>query len=204
MPSPSLDWLDLLPDLRVPGVTGVPPQKPEGFAGTPAKSQDVTSVPQPRLVHAAHVDTPQGVPHKTAEKRHVTPGTPGTPQSWIALGKLPEPIGGWARKLAALDPANAPPCLLHDRWRELLADADALLRHWGEKAIALGWADADLFSVPPGPERWGRGGLAMALSGRPVIAMTAEAATIENPHGPPARYYRRPKPGSVAMVGAGV
>ena len=39
----------------------------------------------------------------------------------------------------------------------------------------------------------------MALSGRPVIAMTAEAATIPNGDGKPTRYYRREKQGAVLL-----
>jgi hypothetical protein len=115
------------------------------------------------------------------------------------LCDLPDPLGEWARKLSVLDLATPPPSLFPDRWCQLLIDADALLRQWGEQVVALGWSAVDLFSVPPGPERWGGGGLVMALSGRPVIAMTAEAATIQSPQGPATRYYRRDKPGAVLL-----
>jgi hypothetical protein len=82
---------------------------------------------------------------------------------------------------------------------QLLADAQHLLVMWGDQAVGLGWGEVDLFAVPPGPERWGRGGLVMALSGRPVIAMTAHAATIQSPQGPTTRYYRRDKSGAVLL-----
>lgn len=40
-----LDWLDAIPNLGVPGVPGVEPQKTVGFAGTPWKSAGVPGVP---------------------------------------------------------------------------------------------------------------------------------------------------------------
>jgi hypothetical protein len=60
----------------------------------------------------------------------------------------------WLARLSAFDRAEHPPALSRPRWCEMLADADAFLRQWGEQAVALGWGEADLFNVPPGPERW--------------------------------------------------
>ena len=107
--------------------------------------------------------------------------------------------GGWANLIGACDVNHCPSSIQPQRWREILADADAFLQQWGEQAAAFGWTDMDLFSVPPGPERWGRGGLIIALGGRPVIAITEQTATIPNQSGPPHRYQRREKFGAVML-----
>ena len=130
---------------------------------------------------------------------------PNSPIPEVPLA-LPQPSSGvarlWLERIRALNTDIAPASVALSRWTQLLADAQRLLVMWGDQAVGLGWGEVDLFAVPPGPERWGRGGLAMALSGRPVIAMTAEAATIENPHGPVTRYYRRDKPRAVLLWSA--
>lgn len=199
MPSVSLDWLDDLPNLGVPGVPGVPPQKSANFSGTPEILRGVPGVPAHPRNTLEHLPRSQGVPAKALEIKREHLEHLGTPDLWKGLAELPDPVGGWGVKLSHLVPANAPPSISDVRWRELLSDADSLLRQWGEQAVALGWGEADLFSVPPGPERWGRGGLIVALSGRPVIAMTADAATIPNGDGKPCRYYRREKQGAVML-----
>lgn len=107
--------------------------------------------------------------------------------------------GDWSLRLGSCVGDRCPPSLQPQRWREILADADAFLLRWGEQAAAFGWTDMDLFSVPPGPERWGRGGLIMVLAGRPVIAITEQTATIPNQSGPPHRYQRREKYGAVML-----
>lgn len=112
---------------------------------------------------------------------------------------LEGPAGEWSTLIGTCDASRCPPSLQAHRWREILADADAFLQQWGEQAAAFGWTDMDLFSVPPGPERWGRGGLIMSLRGRPVIAITEQTATIPNQSGPPHRYQRRQKFGAVML-----
>ena len=103
---------------------------------------------------------------------------PNSPIPEVPLA-LPQPSSGvarlWLERIRALNTDIAPASVALSRWTQLLADAQRLLVMWGDQAVGLGWGEVDLFAVPPGPERWGRGGLAMALSGRPVIAMTAEA-----------------------------
>jgi hypothetical protein len=199
MPSVSLDWLDDIPNAGVPGVPGVLPQESTSFAGTPEISAGVPGVPEHRRNTLEHLVEAQGVPAKPLQNRVEHQEHLGTPDLWIGLAELPAPLGGWGARLSLLNVAIVPRSILPARWSQILADADVFLRRWGKQALALGWSEVDLFAVPPGPERWGRGGLVMALSGRPVIAMTAEAATIQRPQGPATRYYRRDKPGAVLL-----
>lgn len=139
-------------------------------------------------------------PSDNSDNRDISPPiVPNVANVRAALSISSPLVLDWLARVAALDRASPPPALSRPRWCELLADAEGVLRQWGEQAVALGWGEVDLFSVPPGPERWGRGGLVMALDGRPVVAITAEAATIANPSGPPNRYYRRDKPSAVLL-----
>jgi hypothetical protein len=98
-----------------------------------------------------------------------------------------------------------PPALVPvERWRECVADGSKFLAVWGEQAHALGWTSADLFGLHTPPERphpsyrrLSRNdatGLVWLLQGRPVVALTAETAAIENPSGNVTTYRRYGKP----------
>jgi hypothetical protein len=104
----------------------------------------------------------------------------------------------WREQLAALDPARPPLPLSPDRWRQIIDDADRFLTQWGGPAAALGWTELELFGVSPGfTRRLDRDGLLYALAGRSVVAMTAEAATIDAGGGKVTRYYRMDRSGAV-------
>ena len=86
------------------------------------------------------------------------------------------------------------------RWRELAGDALRLANDCGGRADALGWSVLDLFGCSPGfARRLDRDGVAVLLDGRAVLALTAEAATIGSPRGPPDVCRRRDKPGAVPI-----
>jgi len=73
-------------------------------------------------------------------------------------------------------------------------DSGLLLDHWGSSLEALGWTDADVWgcdaSAPD--QRLDLAGLALAMSGREVLAVTANSATIRTASGT-LTYYRRPR-----------
>jgi hypothetical protein len=84
-----------------------------------------------------------------------------------------------------------PPALVPvGRWQQAVEDGKRFLAKWGEQAQALGWSSADLFGlheIPDKPHpsyqrlsRYDCTGLIWLLEGRPVVALTAAAATIKN------------------------
>ncbi len=162
-----LDWLDLIPNLGVPGV---PARFSAGLSGTPA---NVAGVP--------------GVP----EHQRGTPGTPaGTPaQNRNALNYIeknrehPEhrnidrsaDLPGWAHQLARLDPCQPPEGFCMKRWRTLYSDATWLLRNVEVSAARDGWSDADLFGLWTDKPGWG--GIADRLRGARSLVMDADRAS---------------------------
>lgn len=95
-----------------------------------------------------------------------------------------------------------PPALIpENRWRLCVSDGSRFLAKWGDQAEALGWTSADLFGLhtPPAEphlsysrlSRYDWTGLVWLLQGRPVVALTATAATIRNPATGAITTYRR-------------
>src|SRR5262245_17255297 len=98
-----------------------------------------------------------------------------------------------------------PPALVEvERWRQCVQDGSKFLAVWGEHAQALGWSNADLFGLhtPPAKphpsyrrlSRYNATGLVWLLQGRPVVALTADTAAIENATGSITTYRRFYKP----------
>ena len=109
-------------------------------------------------------------------------------------------VATWRAALARLRHAPSPLGLSETRWRELVADAARLTEGWGEAAHGFGWRGLDLFGCSPGfARRLDRDGLAMLLGGRPVLAMTEQAATIGNPRGVPNTFRRATVPRAVLL-----
>jgi hypothetical protein len=98
-----------------------------------------------------------------------------------------------------------PPALVEvERWRRCVQDGSKFLALWGEQAESFGWASRDLFglhAVPDKPHpsyqrlsRYDCTGLIWLLQGRPVVALTADTAAIENPTGAITVYRKHNKP----------
>jgi hypothetical protein len=98
-----------------------------------------------------------------------------------------------------------PPALVDvERWRQCVEDGKRFLAKWGETAQRLGWDSRDLFGLIEMPEhpspsfnrlsRYDATGLCWLLEGRPVVALTADTAAIENPTGAITTYRRFHKP----------
>lgn len=106
----------------------------------------------------------------------------------------------WAVEIADLHLVDPPARISAERWRRLISDAERLLRDWAAPAVALGWSTIDLFGCSPGfARRLDRDGLAMLLEGRPVLAITAQTATIGNRSGSVNTYRRAVKPGAIPI-----
>jgi hypothetical protein len=98
--------------------------------------------------------------------------------------------------------ANCPAYVDEADWQQAVADADAFLATWAVQAVAFDWSVSDLFGLHPVPEQPGPTyrrlsrrdctGLIWFLHGRPVVAMTAAAATfIKTASGGTVTYYKR-------------
>jgi hypothetical protein len=78
-----------------------------------------------------------------------------------------------------------------ERWKRCIEDGRAFLAKWGEQAESFGWDSRDLFGLAPVPNkshpsfnrlsRYDCIGLVWHLCGRPVVALTADSASIRNP-----------------------
>lgn len=165
------DWLDAIPNLGVPGVPGVQPQKSATFHGTPADLPGVPGVPD-HLTGTPR--TPGGTPSlarktlKAQEEHAEHPEHRKSRQSGAETFDLWR--GGLAR-LAVTEPLHR---LDARRWGQLLDDADWLLDGFGQQAARDGWSAADLFGVLPDHDAWG--GVADRLRGSRSLVMTADLA----------------------------
>jgi hypothetical protein len=94
-----------------------------------------------------------------------------------------------------------PPALVDvARWRQCVEDGSKFLSVWGEQAESLGWTSSDLFGLRIPPEQphpsyrrlscYDCTGLVWLLEGRPVVAVTADKASIRHPTGRIAVYRK--------------
>jgi len=113
------------------------------------------------------------------------------------------PFGRFGRTVAALE-THCPDHVPVERWQQCIEDARRFLAKWGRQAEALGWTERDLFGLHEPPEkphpsyrrlsRYDQTGLIWLFAGRPVVALTAGTAAIENPTGAITIYRRHNKP----------
>ena len=163
-----LNWLDLIPNLGVPGVSCVPARFSAGLRGTPENGAGVPGVPEhQRGTPGTHAGTPEQR-HKKLIYIEEHPEHPEHRKNDELAG-----VSGWLHQLARLDPSRPLAGIDPDRWRCLLADARWLARTHGEAAAALGWTVSDLFGLDPLP---GWGGLADRLDGARRVTFTDTVA----------------------------
>jgi hypothetical protein len=134
---------------------------------------------------------------------------------WDTSHKTGTPLGtvvgrsryfAYAEALGRLE-AGCPEYVEAERWQQCLIDAQRFVAAWGDKALALGWSDVDLFGLhdPPAKRhpsysrlsRLDCMGLIWILGRRRVVALSANSAGIENPTGT-VTIYRKP---SLCSVG---
>lgn len=108
--------------------------------------------------------------------RPIVPNVPNVPAS------LPPSIVAGLKKLRSM---AAPKLRRPEVWPGVVSDAVRLARDgWAAKALALGWLPLDLFGavVDPDGDPFADG-LAVKLGGRPIIAMCASFATVDDGSG---------------------
>jgi hypothetical protein len=100
--------------------------------------------------------------------------------------------------------ARCPELVDPGSWQQAIEDGRRFLARWGEQAEGLGWSSRDLFGLAPVPDnpaanyrrlsRYDETGLIWLLRGRPMVALTADTAAIENPTGAVSIYRKNNKP----------
>lgn len=107
----------------------------------------------------------------------------------------------WAEGLARLDPNRPPHGFTPARWLEVVNDSGLLLDRWGATLEALGWSDADVWACDSAApdKRLDLAGLALAMSGREVLYVTSETATIRTTSGT-LTFYRHPEKESRVLL----
>jgi hypothetical protein len=80
-----------------------------------------------------------------------------------------------------------------ERWVQAINDGLIFLEHWGDRSMALGWTESDLFGVHPlAPAcRFDCMGLALLIGGGRVTDLFADIAVLLSPRGSVLR-HRRP------------
>jgi len=177
MSDPSLDWLDLLPDLRVAGVRGVHLQKSTTFPATPEDSQGVRGVAAGEGDTLRHLTRHPEAQSKTSIMLDATPATPRTPDFEDGARSLPPDIvAGLHRLRTEPGPRISEPAL----WGEIVDDAVRLAADdWAMKAITLGWHPHELFGASPaaGGEPY-LDGLAVWLRSRRLLLIDKWCAIV--------------------------
>jgi hypothetical protein len=108
--------------------------------------------------------------------------------------------GALTTALAALE-ERCPDHVDAGRWQQSVEDGHRFLARWGDLAEALGWTLPDLLGLHEPPERpsplyrrlsrLDTTGLIWLLHGRPVTALTADAAVIATSDSGRLTFYRR-------------
>ena len=127
-----------------------------------------------RLVAELRAAKPELLAFLAAERQD------GAPPEWrVGVGRLTRmaPLPGFAPR----------------RWATLVTDARNFIEVWSGQAARLGWSTYELFGVhcTAPAARLDAMGLVPALAGDRVVAMTTDAATIENPSGARLRHFRQ-------------
>lgn len=125
------------------------------------------------------------------EAQIVTLTPPKAPKPPKVLASVPSAFP-FAAALDELE-RRRPEFIEAERWQRCLLDAQHFLGEWGDKALALGWSDRELFGLhdpPTQPQpsysrlsRYDCTGLLWLLQGRRVVALAADTAAIETASG---------------------
>lgn len=138
------DWLNSIPNLGVPGVPGVLPQKTATFDSTPGVPEGVPGVPERRA----------GTPDNR-RKCLIKHGEPGASTEHRYSGNPAATLRDWHRYLAALDFNTAPAGFALNWWRQTCDDAHWIYEHFASRAVRVGWSAHDLFGILPWHPGWG-------------------------------------------------
>jgi hypothetical protein len=143
----------------------------------------------PDVASVASVAAEAKVPEAVAVSRPIS-GTPvATPETADFCGVQADShervadvasVAGWREGVELLTRGRCPKGYDPRRWRQLVADARALVQNWGPDFHAQGWTTLEVFGVNPDPRRRGKGsrGLLPVLQGRAVEAVDRDTALI--------------------------
>lgn len=84
----------------------------------------------------------------------------------------------WERGLIQLAERGVPRGAGRDRWRQIVEDATALVRRYGQAVLAAGWSIENIFGFDPDPISGGYG-LAVAMRGRLLVDITPRVAILK-------------------------
>jgi hypothetical protein len=165
---------------------------------------DLDTPAGPVVVHqeCAHF-VPKPEPAEPSAAYQATSAEPDGTACKVTIVEIPAKGLRYRRTFAHLQ-LRPPAYIPEDRWRQAIEDGRVFLSKWGETAQQFGWTSADLFGLHTPPERphpsyrrlsrYNCTGLCWLLEGRPVVALTADTAAIENPTGNITTYRRFNKP----------
>jgi hypothetical protein len=165
-----LDWLDAIPNLGVPGVAGVPPQKSTTFGGTPGVREGVPGVPEH---HAGTPGTPGETPaqaNKSLKECEEHREHPEHCNSGDPVAILRE----WHGHLVGLDDCRAPAGFSIMSWQQACDDARWIYENFASRAVRDGWSAHDLFGILPWHPGWG--GLCDRIKGSRNLKMEGQRA----------------------------
>jgi hypothetical protein len=105
-----------------------------------------------------------------------------------------EVVADWVAGVVRLTAMPPPRTYPEHAWQQLIVDAERFLDGWAQQAVALGWADWEVFGCHRRAP-WGRiqgMGLVLLLHGRELAALTAAEAVIRTRTGARQAYRRKP------------
>jgi hypothetical protein len=182
-----------------PGDLQNPPESDSAACAVCGAADDLWTLDTPTGPVAVHPQCAEFLP-KPEPAEPTAAYRAASPDCTVVIIEIPAEGLRYRRTYAHLQ--LKPPDLVDvDRWRRCIEDARRFLARWGEQAQALNWSSADLFGLIEVPEhpspsfnrlsRYDGLGLCWALQGRPVVALTENTATIQNPNTGTVTIYRR-------------
>ena len=168
----SLDWLEILPDLRVTGVTGAT-ARPAGLSGvTPSDPAGVTGVTAAALLPSLHPAENRVYQQKRPQNGGFTPVTPVTLDNDRTVDAMQAIEAGLDKLRRRYPPKVTKPVM----WHGVVVDAVQIhAQGWAEKALGLGWSVLDLYGIGA-KDSHDFAGLAVWLDGRKMLMLDADRA----------------------------
>ena len=107
----------------------------------------------------------------------------------------------WAEGYARLLRLPCPTGITPERWKQIIDDGGHFIDRWAATAAQIGWTTCEVFGISPkAPDhRLDMSGLVPLLTGQKVLALTAEAATIDAGRQTSLRIFPRIDDGAVPI-----
>jgi hypothetical protein len=173
-----------------------------------ARARSVT----PKLVEAeVQADDPEMTPDQLASDLYEERAAPGQVLSFPLETDFEERAAlieygagvprEWAEGYARLLRLPCPTGITPERWMQIIDDGGYFIDRWAVMAAQLGWTTREVFGISPkAPDhRLDMSGLVPLLTGQKVLALTAEAATIDAGRQTSLRIFPRIDDGAVPV-----